>query len=142
MKATINLFFKCLFIWVFNSLQMVKVDPRHYQNLSSKSGDSTSASKQAIRIDVPNIISVSACADLTLPPGAGLSIDTIHGPIFLVRKSLFLHYFHCQPCFSSPFLSGKVIEHATQLIKTYKIFTSFRLLIHGKPWMDGLMQFG
>lgn len=67
--------------------QIVKVDPRHYQNLSSKSGESTSVSKQAIRVDVPNIISVSACADLTLPPGAGLSIDTIQGPVFLIADS-------------------------------------------------------
>lgn len=33
---------------------------------------------------MPDIVSVSACADLTLPPGAGLCIDTIHGSVFLV----------------------------------------------------------
>ncbi|KAH7550070.1 hypothetical protein ACOSQ2_025076 [Xanthoceras sorbifolium] len=43
--------------------------------------------KKAIRIDVPDIVSVSACADLTLPPGAGLCIDTVHGPVFLIADS-------------------------------------------------------
>ncbi|GER28722.1 tetratricopeptide repeat protein [Striga asiatica] len=55
-------------------------------SLSSKSGD-TPYSRPVIRIDVPDIVSVSACADLTLPPGAGLCIDTVHGPIFLVAES-------------------------------------------------------
>ncbi|ONK79670.1 uncharacterized protein A4U43_C01F8840 [Asparagus officinalis] len=36
-----------------------------------------------IKVDIPDIVSVSACADLTLPPGAGLCIDTIHGPEYL-----------------------------------------------------------
>lgn len=40
-----------------------------------------------IKVDVPDIVSVSACADLTLPPGAGLCIDTIHGPVFLVADT-------------------------------------------------------
>ncbi|KAK4381122.1 protein HLB1 [Sesamum angolense] len=44
-------------------------------------------SRSSIRIEVQNIISVSACADLTLPPGAGLCIDTINGPVFLVAES-------------------------------------------------------
>ena len=45
----------------------------------------STTSKPAIRVDVQDITSVSTCADLTLPPGAGLCIDTIHGPVFLVR---------------------------------------------------------
>lgn len=53
------------------------------QNLSSKSLD-TQMNKSAIKVDIPDIVSVSACADLTLPPGAGLCIDTIQGPVFLV----------------------------------------------------------
>ncbi|XP_038876586.1 protein HLB1 [Benincasa hispida] len=40
-----------------------------------------------IKVEIPDIVSVSACADLTLPPGAGLCIDTIHGPVFLVADS-------------------------------------------------------
>ncbi|KAL6566221.1 Protein hlb1 [Orobanche gracilis] len=67
--------------------QLNKVEQRHLSpSLSSKSGD-MSSSKPAIRVDVPDIVSVSPCADLTLPPGAGLCIDTIHGPVFLVAES-------------------------------------------------------
>ncbi|KAE8055061.1 hypothetical protein FH972_011928 [Carpinus fangiana] len=57
------------------------------QSLSGRSGDAANFDKKAIRVDVPDIVSVSACADLTLPPGAGLCIDTIHGPVFMVADS-------------------------------------------------------
>ncbi|KAA8525720.1 hypothetical protein F0562_007575 [Nyssa sinensis] len=68
--------------------QLNKVEQRQMpQSLSSKSGDTTNIKRSAIKVDVPDIISVSACADLTLPPGAGLCIDTIHGPVFLVADS-------------------------------------------------------
>ncbi|KAF8379777.1 hypothetical protein HHK36_029226 [Tetracentron sinense] len=43
--------------------------------------------KAAMKVDIPDIVSVSECADLTLPPGAGLCIDTIHGPVFLVADT-------------------------------------------------------
>lgn len=46
--------------------------------------ESMTANKPVVKVDIPDIISVSACADLTLPPGAGLCIDTTHGPVFLV----------------------------------------------------------
>ncbi|KAL0326718.1 UNVERIFIED_CONTAM: protein HLB1 [Sesamum angustifolium] len=60
--------------------QINGVEQRHFlPSLSPKSRDEISRS--SIRIEVPNIISVSACADLTLPPGAGLCIDTINGPV-------------------------------------------------------------
>lgn len=63
-------------------------------SLSSNSAD-MSPSRQAIKVDVPDIISVSACADLTLPPGAGLRIDTIHGPVYMVILHAFSTYiFH------------------------------------------------
>ncbi|XP_027182773.1 protein HLB1 isoform X1 [Coffea eugenioides] len=69
--------------------QIAKIDQKHLaQSLSSKSGDTMSTtSKPAIRVDVQDITSVSTCADLTLPPGAGLCIDTIHGPVFLIADS-------------------------------------------------------
>ncbi|KAL3499087.1 hypothetical protein ACH5RR_041819 [Cinchona calisaya] len=69
--------------------QIVKVEQRYLsQSLSSKSGDSMSTNnKPAIRVDVQDMTSVSTCADLTLPPGAGLCIDTIHGPVFLIADS-------------------------------------------------------
>lgn len=40
--------------------------------------------RKPTRIAVEDIVSVSASADLTLPPGAGLCVDTVHGPRFLV----------------------------------------------------------
>ncbi|XP_068649824.1 protein HLB1-like [Aristolochia californica] len=43
--------------------------------------------KSIVKLEVADIISVSACADLTLPPGAGLCIDTIHGPVYLVAET-------------------------------------------------------
>ncbi|XP_062074633.1 protein HLB1 isoform X2 [Humulus lupulus] len=55
--------------------------------MSGISGDAAKMDKRSIRVDVPDIVSVSACADLTLPPGAGLSIDTVHGTVFLVADS-------------------------------------------------------
>ncbi|BFG32072.1 hypothetical protein CerSpe_183460 [Prunus speciosa] len=51
------------------------------QSISGRSGEA------AIKVDVPDIVSVSSCGDLTLPPGAGLCIDTIHGPVYLVADS-------------------------------------------------------
>ncbi|CAN1254733.1 Protein HLB1 [Linum perenne] len=56
------------------------------QSLSWRS-DASSNDKKAIKVDVPDIISVTACADLTLPPGAALCIDTVHGPVFLIADS-------------------------------------------------------
>lgn len=67
--------------------QISKVDQRHMsRSLSSNSAD-TSPNGQAIKVDVPDIVSVSACSDLTLPPGAGLCIDTIHGPVYMIADS-------------------------------------------------------
>ncbi|OIW20541.1 hypothetical protein TanjilG_14404 [Lupinus angustifolius] len=56
------------------------------QTLSGRSIDSVNKDK-TIKVDIADIISVSACADLTLPPGAGLCIDTVHGTVFLVADS-------------------------------------------------------
>ncbi|GMP96792.1 hypothetical protein CsSME_00045282 [Camellia sinensis var. sinensis] len=57
------------------------------RSLSGNSGDTMSSNRLVIKVDVPDIVSVSACADLTLPRGAGLCIDTIHGPVFLIADS-------------------------------------------------------
>ncbi|KAF8379953.1 hypothetical protein HHK36_027419 [Tetracentron sinense] len=57
------------------------------QSPSGRSGGAVNFDRTAIKVDVPAIVSVSACADLTLPPGAGLCIDTIHGPVFLVADT-------------------------------------------------------
>jgi len=74
-----------VFFFVF--LQVTKGDKQSSESPSGRFQGSPHADK-LIRIDVPDIVSVSACADLTLPPGAGLCIDTIHGPHFLVSFSL------------------------------------------------------
>ncbi|XP_047978330.1 protein HLB1-like [Salvia hispanica] len=67
--------------------QLSKPEDRYSSlSLSSRSVDSPT-SKPVIRIYVADIVSVSACADLTLPPGAGLCIDTTHGPVYLVAES-------------------------------------------------------
>ncbi|XP_073043009.1 protein HLB1 isoform X2 [Primulina eburnea] len=67
--------------------QMIKLEQRQSSpSLSSKSADSP-ISKPAIKVNVADIVSVSACADLTLPPGAGLCIKTIDEPVFLVSDS-------------------------------------------------------
>ncbi|XP_009762641.1 protein HLB1 [Nicotiana sylvestris] len=65
--------------------QISKVDQRHMSR--SLSSADTSPNGQAIKVDVPDIVSVSACSDLTLPPGAGLCIDTIHGPVYMIADS-------------------------------------------------------
>ncbi|KAK7278314.1 hypothetical protein RJT34_23341 [Clitoria ternatea] len=57
------------------------------QNLSGRSVDALNVDKKTVKVDIAEIISVSACADLTLPPGAGLCIDTTHGSVFLVAES-------------------------------------------------------
>ncbi|KAF7828100.1 protein HLB1 [Senna tora] len=57
------------------------------QSPSNRSVDVVNGDKKSVRVDIADIVSVSACADLTLPPGAGLCIDTIHGPVYLVADS-------------------------------------------------------
>uniref|UniRef100_A0A0A9CUA4 Uncharacterized protein n=1 Tax=Arundo donax TaxID=35708 RepID=A0A0A9CUA4_ARUDO len=46
--------------------------------------------RKPVRINVADIISVSACSDLTLPSGAGLCVETIHGPTFFVCAYQFI----------------------------------------------------
>ncbi|KAG8084127.1 hypothetical protein GUJ93_ZPchr0010g8004 [Zizania palustris] len=53
----------------------------------SQSPGHVDSGRKLVRIAVSDIVSVSASADLTLPPGAGLCIDTIHGPRFLVADN-------------------------------------------------------
>ncbi|KAG5563551.1 hypothetical protein RHGRI_006102 [Rhododendron griersonianum] len=66
--------------------QVHKVEPKEMTpNLYGR--ESMTANKPVVKVDIPDIVSVSACADLTLPPGAGLCIDTNHGPVFLVADS-------------------------------------------------------
>ncbi|CAL9223871.1 unnamed protein product [Arabidopsis halleri] len=70
-------------------LQVLKPEPREMgRNLSGKPETmSTSVERKTVKVNITEIVSVTPCADLTLPPGAGLCIDTIHGPVFLVADS-------------------------------------------------------
>ncbi|XP_011650298.1 protein HLB1 isoform X2 [Cucumis sativus] len=70
-------------------LQKLNIGGEQIQTSPSILGRSGSTlnGDRTIKVEIPDIVSVSACADLTLPPGAGLCIDTIHGPIFLVADS-------------------------------------------------------
>ncbi|KMT12466.1 hypothetical protein BVRB_5g103950 [Beta vulgaris subsp. vulgaris] len=67
--------------------QLVSEQKTSRQSLSGKPADGANMKNRAVKVDIPDIVSVSACADLTLPPGAGLSIDTISGPVYLVADS-------------------------------------------------------
>ncbi|XP_021767913.1 protein HLB1-like [Chenopodium quinoa] len=67
--------------------QLVPEPKTSRQSLSGKPVDAANSKNKAVKVDIPDIVSVSACADLTLPPGAGLSIDTVHGPVYLVADS-------------------------------------------------------
>lgn len=81
-----------LLLNTYSSVQLNKVEQKQTpQTLSGRSGDAVHIDKAAIKVDVPDIVSVSACADLTLPAGAGLCIDTIHGPVFLVSILVIVH---------------------------------------------------
>ncbi|CAM0956460.1 unnamed protein product [Alopecurus aequalis] len=53
----------------------------------SQSPGQMDGGRKPTRIAVADIVSVAASADLTLPPGAGLCIDTVHGARFLVADS-------------------------------------------------------
>lgn len=69
-------------------MQVNKVDQKQLSGSpSDRLQGATRIDRSLVKVDVPDIVSVSACADLTLPPGAGLCIDTIHGPVFLVKIS-------------------------------------------------------
>ncbi|AED94746.1 unnamed protein product [Arabidopsis thaliana] len=70
-------------------LQVLKPEPREMgRNLSGKAETmSTNVERKTVKVNITEIVSVTPCADLTLPPGAGLCIDTIHGPVFLVADS-------------------------------------------------------
>ncbi|XP_010553578.1 PREDICTED: uncharacterized protein LOC104823625 [Tarenaya hassleriana] len=67
--------------------QVVKPEQREMERSLSGKPEALEAEKKTIKVNIPDIVSASACADLTLPPGAGLCIDTIHGPLFLVADS-------------------------------------------------------
>ncbi|KAL8210033.1 hypothetical protein R6Q57_006765 [Mikania cordata] len=74
---------RSLFVLNHEGLQQIHNDEQR----QLVSGDKSSSARPVIKIDIPDIVSVSACADLTLPPGPSICIDTIHGPTFLIADS-------------------------------------------------------
>ena len=84
------IFFLHVLLFYFPIEQVIRVEQKQVsRSLSGRTADVANIDKRAIRVDIPDIVSVSACADLTLPPGAGLCIDTTRGPVFLVSIILF-----------------------------------------------------
>ncbi|XP_051144830.1 protein HLB1 isoform X2 [Andrographis paniculata] len=71
--------------FVLNHESLKESNKKVASNLPSQSGDGIEQS--SIRVKIQDIVSVSACGDLTLPKGAGLCIDTVHEPVFLVAES-------------------------------------------------------
>lgn len=57
------------------------------RSLSSLPNDAANGARHSVKVEIPDIVSVSASADLTLPPGAGLCVDTTNGPVYLVAES-------------------------------------------------------
>lgn len=93
--------------YLFTSIQQVNKGEQK-QSISGRSGEA------AIKVDVPDIVSVSSCGDLTLPPGAGLCIDTIHGPVYLVRNTF---------CYREIlYMSRMMIRKCRQIIKIVLAF--------------------
>ncbi|TYH36604.1 hypothetical protein ES332_D13G275900v1 [Gossypium tomentosum] len=75
-------------LFCFPIEQVIKAEQKQVsRSLSGTIAEVTNEENSAIKVEIPDIVSVSSCADLTLPPGAGLCIDTTHGPIFWVADS-------------------------------------------------------
>ncbi|KAK4787090.1 hypothetical protein SAY86_010923 [Trapa natans] len=77
------------FILNHEGLQQLSTDEQKHipQSLSNRLGDMVNSDGRVIKVNIPDIVSVSTSADLTLPPGPALCIDTIHGPVFLIADS-------------------------------------------------------
>ncbi|KAI4303609.1 hypothetical protein MLD38_039218 [Melastoma candidum] len=75
------------FILNHESLQQVSGMDKKQATQGLRSGDFPNFDKGAVKVNISDITSASACSDLTLPPGAGLGIDTIHGPVYLVADT-------------------------------------------------------
>lgn len=69
--------------------QVEKADQHSYLQSPRKpeSGMVYNDKSSLLRVEIANILFVSPCADLTLPPGAGLCIDTVQGPCYLVADT-------------------------------------------------------
>ncbi|GJR67535.1 HLB1-like protein [Tanacetum coccineum] len=72
------------FKFVLNHEGLQQIHDDEPKNIS---GDKNTNSKPAIRVDILDVVSVTICSDLTLPPGPSICINTIHGPSFLIADS-------------------------------------------------------
>lgn len=54
---------------------------------SSKDNGLEVKKSHSFRIEIPDICGLSSCADLSLPPGAGFSIDAVHGQHYLIADT-------------------------------------------------------
>ena len=79
----------CAFV---NLVQINNAKERQMPRSLSKSGDRENIHKSAlVEVNVADIVSVSPCADLTLPAGPALCVDTVHGSFFLVNLIEYIH---------------------------------------------------
>uniref|UniRef100_A0A0C9S995 TSA: Wollemia nobilis Ref_Wollemi_Transcript_1516_2224 transcribed RNA sequence n=1 Tax=Wollemia nobilis TaxID=56998 RepID=A0A0C9S995_9CONI len=66
--------------------RLVSQSPRRLSGVS-ESGMVYMDKSSLFKVEIADILSVSPCADLTLPPGGGLFIDTVKGPCYLVADT-------------------------------------------------------
>ena len=79
----------CAFV---NLVQINNAKERQMPRSLSKSGDAENIHKSSlVEVNVADIVSVSPCADLTLPAGPALCVDTVHGSFFLVNLFEYIH---------------------------------------------------
>lgn len=57
------------------------------RSLSNTKDAENSHKSSLVEVNVADIVSVSPCADLTLPAGPALCVDTVHGSFFLIADS-------------------------------------------------------
>ncbi|KAL8090710.1 protein HLB1 [Apium graveolens] len=57
------------------------------RSLSNAKDAENSHKSSLVEVNVADIVSVSPCADLTLPAGPALCVDTVHGSFFLIADS-------------------------------------------------------
>ncbi|KAK1381215.1 hypothetical protein POM88_027959 [Heracleum sosnowskyi] len=78
-------------IWVTSPsaasiVQISSAKERQMPGSLSNAKDAENSHKSSlVEVNVADIVSVSPCADLTLPAGPALCVDTVHGSFYLVK---------------------------------------------------------
>lgn len=68
--------------------QISSAKERQMPGSHSNAKDAENSHKSSlVEVNVADIVSVSPCADLTLPAGPALCVDTVHGSFFLIADS-------------------------------------------------------